>query len=218
MSEFSYLAAFFVGLAGSVHCLGMCGGIMSAFTFANAPESNKQLMSWAYNVGRICTYTVLGGIVGEIGNIGSVRLAIDKDILNTLSLIFMLLLALYISDIWKVLNHLEKLGNIFWRYIRPLSQLLIPIKSPFSALVYGMLWGFLPCGLIYSALTWSLASGDFVEGALMMLSFGIGTLPSLLIVSLGWYTIAPILQSQLFRKIIALFIVLIAIYFALYKN
>lgn len=217
MSELTFSAAFLVGLAGSVHCIGMCGGVISAFSFATPPNANKELYALAYNIGRISTYVMLGALTGYAGSIFSSANVTNFPILDYISIVFLFLLAFYISDIWKGLSYLEKLGGIIWRRVQPISKKLIPIKSPFHAILYGALWGFLPCGLIYSSLTWSLSSQSALQGAGMMLAFGLGTLPALVLISLGFQSLLPIIQSKKTRQGVALILVLSGI-FLLYRQ
>lgn len=212
MSELTYLSAFLIGLAGGVHCIGMCGGIASAFTFAIPKDKSHTPYIASYNVGRIISYTIAGAITGYLGSLFASSVITGLLILQSLSIIFLLLLALYISELYKGLIFFEKFGAKFWRYIVPVGKKLIPFKSPFHTLLYGMIWGWLPCGLIYSALTWSLASGSLVQGALFMFFFGMGTLPALIASSMGASFLIPILQSRTTRLSIAGILFLFAVF------
>ncbi|MEM0909334.1 MAG: sulfite exporter TauE/SafE family protein [Pseudomonadota bacterium] len=211
MADVTFAAAFLVGLAGSVHCIGMCGGVVSAFSFATPQHANKEVYTLAYNAGRILTYVILGALTGFIGSIISSANVTDLPILDFISIGFLFLLAFYISDIWKGLSHLERLGSIIWRRVQPLSKKFIPIKTPFHAMIYGAIWGFLPCGLIYSSLTWSLSSQSAIQGAGMMLAFGLGTMPALILISLGFQSILPIMQKRATRLFVAFLLALSAI-------
>lgn len=204
MFEINYLGAFFIGIAGGVHCIGMCGGIASAFSFA-IPKGQSQLpYIYSYNLGRIISYTIAGAITGFIGGIATVNIQSSFPILQFVSIVFLVLLALYIGDWYKGLSYLETLGASLWKRMAPLSKKLIPFKNPLYTLLYGMIWGWLPCGLVYSVLTWSLASESAIQGALVMFSFGLGTLPTLIATSLGASFLVPILQHKMTRKIISL--------------
>jgi hypothetical protein len=204
MLDINYLGAFLIGIAGGVHCIGMCGGIASAFSFA-IPKGQPQLpYICAYNLGRIISYTIAGAITGFVGGIATVNIQSGLPILQIISIIFLILLALYIGDWYKGLSLLEKLGGKLWKKVAPLSKKLIPFKNPFYTLAYGMVWGWLPCGLVYSVLTWSLASESAMQGALVMFSFGLGTLPTLLAASLGASFLVPIFQHKMTRKIISI--------------
>lgn len=187
MQEFSYLTAFIVGLMGGVHCIGMCGGIVGALSFGlsqqNTGTKNRlfQLLA-GYNLGRIMSYTLAGGLMGSIGWMASHWLEIRQMqlLLQLLAAVFMILLGLYLSGWWPVLVHLEKAGGVIWRKIEPMARKVLPVQNIGQAWMMGVLWGWLPCGLVYSVLIWSVSAGSFQQGALLMLSFGLGTLPNLL--------------------------------------
>lgn len=210
MTDIALLSAFLMGLAGGVHCIGMCGGIASAFTFAIPKEASVAAYISAYNIGRISSYTLAGALTGYLGAIASSSIHTTLPMLTLLSAVFLILLALYISDWWKGLSYLERLGAHLWRKIQPLSKKLLPFKHPGHALGYGMVWGWLPCGLVYTALTWSLASGSLINGALFMLMFGLGTFPALIATSLGASFLIPILQHKVTRQLIALVLLFFA--------
>jgi sulfite exporter TauE/SafE len=211
MTEISLASAFLMGLAGGVHCIGMCGGIAGAFTFAIPKKSSPSFYILAYNIGRVASYTIAGAVTGYLGAIASSSLSTTLPILTLISAIFLVLLALYISDWYKGLSYFEKLGSHLWRRLQPLSKKLLPFKHPGYALGYGMVWGWLPCGLVYTALTWSMASGSSLNGALFMLFFGLGTFPALIATSLGASFMVPFLQHPYTRKAIAIALIIFAI-------
>jgi len=192
MHEFTYITAFIVGLMGGVHCVGMCGGIVGALSFAvdsSGAQQKSRLLTLllSYNLGRLSSYTLAGGIMGALGwlALGWTDLQYMQLILQLFAGIFMLLMGLYISGWWMGLTRVEKLGAYLWKYLQPGAQKLLPVTYAGQALLLGLLWGWLPCGLVYSVLIWSISSGSFTEGALLMLSFGLGTLPNLL--AMGWF-------------------------------
>lgn len=211
MNEINLISALVMGLAGGVHCIGMCGGIAGAFSFAIPKQSSPSPYILAYNIGRISSYTIAGALTGYIGAVASSSLSTTLPILTMISALFLVLLALYISDWYKGLSFFEKLGGHLWRRIQPLSKKLIPFKHPGYALGYGMVWGWLPCGLVYTALTWSMASGSATNGALFMLFFGLGTFPALIATSLGANFLVPLLQHKRTRQIIAISLIVFAI-------
>jgi sulfite exporter TauE/SafE len=215
MNDLNLITAFLIGLAGGVHCIGMCGGIASAFSFAIPKGSSSTTYIFAYNLGRISSYAMAGAITGYLGAIASSSIATTLPILNIISAVFLILLALYISDWWKGLSVLERLGGHLWRKIQPYSKKLIPFRHPVYALGYGAIWGWLPCGLVYSALTWSLASGSASSGALFMLMFGLGTFPALIATSLGASFLIPVFQNPMVRRVIALIFITFAIFLLL---
>ncbi|MFQ3249779.1 MAG: sulfite exporter TauE/SafE [Glaciecola sp.] len=211
MLEINFLGAFLIGIAGGVHCIGMCGGIASAFSFA-IPKGQSQLpYILSYNLGRILSYTLAGALTGFIGGIASPNIQTSIPILQIISIVFLVLLALYIGDWYKGLSALEALGAKVWKRISPISKKLIPFKNPIYTVAYGAIWGWLPCGLVYSVLTWSLASESVFQGALIMFSFGLGTLPTLIATSIGAGFLVPIFQHRMTRKIISLFLLCFAL-------
>jgi sulfite exporter TauE/SafE len=186
MVQASVAAVFFAGLLGSVHCVGMCGGIVGALTAGIDParrQSRWRMLPFvsAYNLGRIATYMVAGAIAGAIGQ-GVLQQLIPNYMIvgHLLSAVFMIALGLYLGGWWMGLGRLERVGQHLWRRIEPLGRRLLPVRTPIQALGVGLLWGWLPCGLVYSALAWSFAAGGALPGALVMLAFGAGTLPTLL--------------------------------------
>lgn len=190
----------------------MCGGIASAFSFAIPKGHSHGPYIAAYNLGRIGSYTIAGAITGYLGSIFTASVISGLAILQIISIVFLLLLSLYISDVFKGLVVLEKQGAKLWKYVSPLAKRLIPFKSALHTILYGAIWGWLPCGLVYSALTWSLASGSTYLGAMYMLFFGLGTLPALIATSLGASFLIPILQHNNTRKVIAAMLFLFALF------
>lgn len=213
MNSLSIASAFLIGLAGSVHCFGMCGGVVSAFSFA-VPKGAKQ---WpyvlTYNIGRIASYTALGALTGYLGSIVE-RAEILKAIplLHTISALFLIAMACYVGNWWRGLHYVERVGAKLWVHIRPLSKSLLPFKTPLYALPYGIIWGWLPCGLVYSTLTWSLASGNSINGALVMLFFGLGTLPALVIMAAGVESIKQVLAAPKTRQVVAMCLLVFGLY------
>ncbi|WP_093271106.1 sulfite exporter TauE/SafE family protein [Vibrio xiamenensis] len=206
------IAAFFIGLLGAGHCMGMCGGIASLLS--GTPHSSAPSIPIFYNLGRILSYGVFGTIVGSsVATIA--ELSQFNHILTWLRLIsalFMVVLALYLGRWWSGLLKIEQLGQGLWRYISPLGKKLLPLKRPIDALPFGFIWGWLPCGLVYSTLTWAAVAGSGLNGALIMLSFGLGTLPSMLAVGYGAQFFLRIQRSAYFRSLAAILLLLYATY------
>lgn len=178
------LAALSIGFLGSSHCLVMCGGIASALQLS-MPQLNllQQLkLQILLSLGRLTTYSLLGALTGAFGAAVLVKLGGSLFWLKILAGLMLLLMAFYVARLWFALTQLEKLGATLWRRIQPFAKALLPLDSSAKALVYGGCWGFLPCGLVYSSLGWSLASGSALQGALLMVAFGLGTLPAMLAV------------------------------------
>ncbi|GAA6185917.1 MULTISPECIES: sulfite exporter TauE/SafE family protein [Aliiglaciecola] len=194
MNDLSWFSAILIGLAGSVHCAGMCGGIVTSFTFALPKNKSQWPYLIAYNSGRILSYSFAGAIAGLLGQIVTTKSFINPQALTLFGGVFMVLLGLYVGQWSKLLVKVEKVGAIFWRKISPISKRFIPFKHPIYAVPYGLIWGWLPCGLVYSTLTWSVSTGSVVQGAITMFCFGLGTLPIMLAMGAsasqirGWLT------------------------------
>ncbi|TVM47310.1 sulfite exporter TauE/SafE family protein, partial [Vibrio cholerae] len=174
-----YLGAWVVGLLGAGHCLGMCGGISALLTLD--PSKSSPALLLYYNLGRLLSYALIGGIVGGITASLTELIDVQSALvwLRIFAAVLMIVLGLYIGRWWFGLLWLEKVGQKIWRWISPLGKTLLPLKKQWHALPFGLVWGWLPCGLVYSMLTWSAVAGSFSQGALIMLSFGFGTLPAM---------------------------------------
>ena len=178
--QLDFFAGFVVGLVGAGHCIAMCGGISSMLTAALPVEggfySRKLLYVFSYNIGRISSYCVIGLLAGLTGSLAAKNIGLPLSVLRIVSGIFLILLGLYIGRWYMGLIRVEKIGQYLWKYLSPVSKKLLPVNSASKALGLGALWGWLPCGLVYSTLTWSIASADPFQGALIMAGFGFGTL------------------------------------------
>jgi sulfite exporter TauE/SafE len=187
---------FVVGLLGSVHCAGMCGGIVGALSVAPAAgrtvpvpvpvrvRSPRPALAnmLAYNLGRIGSYMLAGALAGGVGQ-GAGALA-RLPALQTagywMANLMLAMLGLYLMDAWRGLARLEQGGQLLWRHVAPLLRRFQPFDGPGRMLAAGALWGWLPCGMVYSVLATAMLSGSALAGALVMLAFGVGTLPMLL--------------------------------------
>ncbi|EGN75819.1 hypothetical protein A28LD_0870 [Idiomarina sp. A28L] len=196
------LAALLMGLAGSGHCLAMCGGLAAAMGYQRSPMR----LFW-YNLGRIFSYAIAGFIVAAaLFSISKVH-ANGLVYLRILAGVMMILLGFYLFRWNRALLWLEKAGAYLWRYIQPLTRKLPAEKTSGYVFIAGMLWGWLPCGLVYSALTWAALSGDPLSGAGFMLIFGLGTFPAMFLTGVFSQKLAGILQSTGFRWIAGLLLI-----------
>lgn len=190
------LSALILGLLGGGHCLGMCGGLMGALTLATAPERRAQRLRLllAYNAGRILSYTLAGLLLGLAGwALASGPLAI---VLRGIAGVLLIVMGLYLAGWWSGLTRIEALGRGLWRNLQPVARRFMPITSPSRALVLGGLWGWLPCGLVYSTLLWAASQGDALHSAALMLAFGVGTLPVLLATGLAAERLGNLLRKR----------------------
>jgi len=182
------------------------------FTNQTSTQRSHALLIACYNIGRITSYCLIGAIVGYTGSIAAKNIGMPLAGLRMISAIFLIFLGLYIGQWLLWLNRIEYLGKRLWQYISPLSKKVIPVNSPSKALFLGAIWGWLPCGLIYSMLTWSLASGDVVTGAGIMLFFGLGTLPALLTLSFSLNNVKHLLVNTLVKKSMAILLITYGLY------
>lgn len=185
--EMFLLVAFGLGLASTLHCWGMCGGIMGALTFGLPEEVRSHrftLLTYIsiYNLGRITSYTFAGVIAGSISATLVSTLSIESGhlILRALASIVLIAFGLHLSGLLSKMQILESVGSILWRRLQPLTKKFFPVRTMWRAFCFGLIWGWLPCGLVYSALLWASSSGDPVSGGMYMFAFGLGTLPGVM--------------------------------------
>ncbi|MDN7123674.1 sulfite exporter TauE/SafE family protein [Pseudidiomarina terrestris] len=200
-------AAFLMGLAGAGHCLMMCGGLAGAL---GAKPPLRDLLS--YNFGRLTSYAIAGALVGLFSQLLISSFSPMLIGLRFLAAFFLIALGCYFGGWWLGLRKLEALGRPLWRKIAPKAAQLTQYHRGKGALVSrfsaGMLWGWLPCGLVYSALSWAALSGSASSGALYMLVFGLGTLPAML--AFGWFSgaIQSVLKAKGFRQAMGVVMIL----------
>ncbi|UVN42921.1 sulfite exporter TauE/SafE family protein [Pseudomonas mosselii] len=189
-------SALVLGLLGGGHCLGMCGGLMGALTLAIPPEQRGRRLRLllAYNLGRILSYAAAGLLLGLAGvALASSPLAIGLRVIAALLLICM---GLHLAGWWSGLTRIEALGRGLWRHVQPVATRLLPVSSLPRALLLGALWGWLPCGLVYSTLLWAASQGDALHSATLMLAFGVGTWPVLLATGLAAERVGALLRKR----------------------
>ncbi|PLY14829.1 MAG: hypothetical protein C0631_09965 [Sedimenticola sp.] len=214
-----YLSAFLVGLLGGVHCVGMCGGIVGALTFGLPVERRSSVLDMlpfqlAYNLGRITSYVVAGAIMGGVGILLAqfMPVYLAQRVLLGIAGLFMVLLGLYLAGWWMALNRVERAGSLIWRRLEPIGRRLMPVRSPRQALVIGLVWGWIPCGLVYSMLVNAVSAGGVWQGALLMLAFALGTLPNLLVMGTLAGAAARLAESRLARQIAGTTVILFGLY------
>lgn len=205
-------AAFMLGLMGAGHCLGMCGGVAAALAFANQAQGKiySFLVLLTYNLGRILSYAVIGGVAALLA--GFVDELTPIPLLRTLSGILLIGMGLYLGDWWKILVRLEKLGGGLWRIVSPLGKKLMPVENLRSALLLGLIWGWLPCGLVYSALVYAAGQGSIAGGGLVMLAFGVGTLPAVFAGGLAGDLVKKLISHIFVRRVFGLGFIAYGVY------
>ena len=184
MPDSGFLALFLVGLLGGGHCVGMCGGIVGALSMGGGGRFSLHL---AYNAGRIASYGAAGALAGLLGGgFDAAGQALSGQLPVRVALylaanLMLILLGLYLMGATRSLRWVERAGQRLWRSVQPLTRRFLPVRGPAQAFPLGLLWGWLPCGLVYSALVTALTGGSAGRGAALMLAFGLGTLPNLLL-------------------------------------
>lgn len=215
MPDNSLLALFIVGLLGAGHCAGMCGGIVGAlgsFSGTQTPQGGGVvLLHLAYNIGRIGSYTLAGLLAGALGRVAGTLLPLQHG-LYFLASLMLVALGLYLLGATQALGWVERGGAAIWQRIQPLTRHFLPVRGLAQALPLGMLWGWLPCGLVYSALTTALASGSAAQGALSMLAFGLGTLPNLLLAGLLLTRFRRFAQAWATRRVSGILVLIYGLY------
>lgn len=180
------LAAFMLALLGGLHCAGMCGGFVSALQIHRPREIPAARLAAGYHAGRIVSYTLAGALVGTLGGalyaVDVLPVQIVLLVVGSLML-FAIGASLFGRAAW--LKKLEPVGLGLWKLVGPYARRVYPPRSSGQALLAGLAWGWIPCGMVYAALPLALVSGGPWQGALVMLAFGIGTLPNMIAVDLA---------------------------------
>lgn len=208
--------AFLLGLLSSTHCLGMCGGIAGALTFSLSAEVRarpRSLMAFnlTYNAGRISSYLLAGALIAASAGILSRAVgANNRPLMALLGAAFLVAVGLYIAGWFPRFARIEAVGRPLWQYLEPLGRRLLPVHRLYQAYGFGLVWGWLPCGLVYSALVYSLSTGDAWRGALFMLFFGLGTMPMLFTVGVMASSAAARLRTPAVRRLAGMIIIALA--------
>jgi len=215
--SFSIAAAFIAGLFSTLHCVGMCGGIIGALTFslpsdvrANRPRLFGYLC--AYSIGRIGSYMLAGGLLGAVGA-SLLRLLGERGhtLLAVIAALLLSAIGLYIAGWFPKLAQLERLGVPLWRRLGPLGRRLLPVRSPWQALAYGAVWGWLPCGMAYGMAIWAASHGEPLSAMAAMGAFGVGTLPAVIGAGILSAYLGRLSQRPTIRKAAGLSLIVLAL-------
>jgi sulfite exporter TauE/SafE len=193
-----FIAAILMGLAGSGHCMGMCGGIAAAMG-----QQSSTMRVILFNLSRLISYALIAAILGSGVKLLSMEFKQLMPILRMAAGFLLVAMGLYMLDWWRGIQALERAGSLVWKHIQPLSSRLMQGKSLTNTLLLGLLWGFLPCGLVYSALSWAVSYQADINAAVLMLGFGIGTLPSMLGASFAGQLLRKFTQTKATKLLIA---------------
>ncbi len=190
-------AALLAGLLGSAHCLGMCGGIsgMIAVNAGVTALSTQLPLAIAYNLGRITSYAVLGAIIGGLGQAAIMTVPAIAAPIRLASGAIIVLVGLQLVFDWRLLAPLERSGAVLWQRIAPLAKRLLPVSTLPRAFGLGLLWGWMPCGLVYSALLIAATTASSAGGALTMSVFGLGTMPAMVMTGIGAFRLSQTLGN-----------------------
>lgn len=216
--DLSIIVSATIGLLSAVHCLSMCGGIVGALSLslpAHIRDNAPRLLGYVlvYNLGRIGSYALLGALLGGMG--GTVQDLTGTDlghrILRLVAALIMAGIGLYLGGWLPQLGRLERIGTPLWRRLQPLGRRLLPVHSLTQAALFGAIWGWLPCGLVYAALVWSSAAGGAWQGASYMAAFGAGTLPATMGAGMLAGSVTRLRQIPHLRQVVGASIVAFAV-------
>ncbi|WP_426416833.1 sulfite exporter TauE/SafE family protein [Aestuariirhabdus sp. LZHN29] len=208
------ITAFTLGIFGGAHCIGMCGGIMAALG-SGVPNATPQRLLpivLGYNIGRITSYTIAGALMGSLGWALQQQGSTVIIGMRTVAGLLLIAMGLYLANWWRGLVAIERLGGLLWKPLAPYASRLLPVRTPGSALLLGALWGWLPCGLVYSTLIWTATQGSALNSALLMLAFGAGTLPLLLTAGLVSSRITHVMRNQTTRGLAGMLVIVFGLW------
>lgn len=214
-------SAFVLGVLGATHCVTMCGGfagLTQASRRVGTSETDRPMaanrlvrgktsgttsstsLSIAQNLGRVTSYAMAGALAGAVGGAAGSAMARGQAVLEILSGALLLGVGLFLVGLLPAYASLERLGAPLFRALQPLARQLLPLRTPTQAALFGMAWGFLPCGLVYSALGLAALSGSALAGATTMIGFGLGTVPALAALAVLADAVADVARKPLVRK------------------
>jgi uncharacterized protein len=207
-------AALLLGLAGSGHCLAMCGGVTAALGLATTRDARgrpRPALLLGCQLGRIASYSLAGLLFA--GALGGVIALFDVELvrkalraLAALALLFAALVAFgYLGDSGA------RVGQAIWRQLALLGRRFLPIDSLPRAFGFGMLWGWMPCGFVYSVLLIATLQHSAVRGAITMAAFGLGTLPGLFLTALASRRFIALTATRVARRVAGSVLVISAI-------
>ncbi|MDO6762287.1 sulfite exporter TauE/SafE family protein [Agarivorans sp. 1_MG-2023] len=209
-----YAAAFITGLLGATHCIAMCGGIACVLGSRVENSSSKFLVSVGFNLGRIVSYAIAGAIVsGSIQAIGQIHQSLHLLVgLQWLAALMLILLGIHLTRWWSVLTPLEAAGKVLWNRIQPSASKFLSLNHPLACVPLGLLWGWLPCGLVYSTLTLSASQASWQSGAAVMFSFGLGTFSVMLLSVMLGQKLSHLLNNRKLQIVSGLSVFALGIY------
>ena len=222
-------AAFIAGILGSIHCMSMCGGIACSAGYLDGKDADKRpsneheikfvkkksspfLNTLKFNFGRILSYSLLGALFASVGH-HIIHLSDSRSILSYFRYFSALLIALigfkYLFGL-QIIDQLEKGGYRIWSWLKTKFNINNYLSSS-SLIPLGMVWGLLPCGLIYTMLISASSAGSVWGGSLIMFAFGLGTLPAMLSVSSIAKTLKESANNRWLKTVFGLSLLMLAL-------
>jgi sulfite exporter TauE/SafE len=206
-STIALSAALIAGISGSAHCFAMCGGLAGALSMRTRSSAAKASAAMReallHQIGRMSGYASAGALFGWVG--GALQSWLDLPrmaaILRLAGGALIVLVAMRLLSGWNLLAWPERIGARLWRKLQPLTRLAANRQGASRSLLLGLLWGWLPCGLVYSMLVFATLSGDALRGAAIMLAFGAGTLPAMWTSSVFASQLTRVLQKHGARRL-----------------
>ncbi|MDO6440605.1 MULTISPECIES: sulfite exporter TauE/SafE family protein [unclassified Marinobacter] len=212
----SYPSAFIIGLLGSTHCLGMCGGISASLSMAlpvgKGFRLRQSLLLMAFNSGRIASYALIATLVALLSTSAANQWTELGLALRTIAGLLLIFMGLSMGQWWQGIRYVERIGAPLWKRLSPITRRLLPVNNAGQALALGALWGWLPCGLVYSTLGWAALQPTVGSAALTMVFFGLGTLPSMLATGYAASWISGLKSNQMFRKFTGAMLILFGLW------
>lgn len=210
----SYITAFLLGLFSTIHCIAMCGSVIGALTLSlpvEVRESQRKMLPYVfnYNLGRLLSYGLAGVIVGLLSS--PLTEFGGHAVLRYVSVVVMIAMGLYLAGWFPKFALMERMGVPIWRKLQPIGQKLLPVRTMKQAFLLGTVWGWLPCGLVYAALAVAATVGEPVKASLVMLAFGVGTLPAVMGAGLFTGLLASMARAKHLRQLAGLSIIVMAL-------
>lgn len=191
MDHFSVLIPLLFAFSSLLHCLGMCGGIVGAFSFhLSSAVRGQGKPIWPFllaaNLGRLTSYAIAGAVVAISGRalFGTLSPEYGHTLLQGFAGFILVANGLFLIGRFPEMPRIERMGDRLWKILDPLARRFMTPRNIGQSFLFGLVWGWFPCSLVYGALLWSSASCSALSGAAVMLLFGVGTLPVMF--SAGW--------------------------------
>ncbi|MBK1644929.1 hypothetical protein CKO25_09750 [Thiocapsa imhoffii] len=220
----AHALAFLVGLLSAVHCLGMCTGVVGALSYS-LPATMRQrprrlvTMVLAFNLGRIGSYTLAGALWGSLGVILLLTGAHPWffGTMRWVAAMIMVGIGLHVAGWFPRFALIERVGGPLWARLEPLGRRLLPVRTLPRAMLLGMIWGWLPCGLVYSMLLSTPVHTGILASALYMGCFGAGTLPTLAAAGVFAGRLYRVGQDRRFQAVAGVGVILLALMTLLFE-